>query len=810
MAIVIGDLRAVLGLDSAAFQKGLAQAGSSLRGAGKQMQRIGAGMSASLTAPLSVIGGLSLKAAGDFEAAMNKVKAATGASAGEFKSLRDAAIKMGSTTQFSASQSAEAIEVLAKNGLKSSQILGGALTASMQLAAASGTDLATAGDIATDVMLSFGKQAGDLTGLVDGMTGVLLVSKFGIDDYRMALAQAGGVAGGLGVEFEDFNVAIAATSNLFSSGSDAGTSFKTFLQRLVPASAPAAKKIRELGLEFFDAQGNMKSMADIAQELQDGLAGLSEEAKNDALSTIFGNDALRTAIGLSQQGADGIARLNAEIGKASASDQAKARMEGFNGAMLELKSAIEGLQIAIGDSGLIETMTGLVKRVTEFVSELSRTNPEILKWGLMIGAVAAAIGPVLLGLGVLLSGIAPVVSAIGVLAGAAAAIGAPFIAAAAAIAGVVAAIYLNWDAVGPWFMDLFRSIGDMFMGLVKVLAGIVTGDMALAVEGLKQAWGGLQAFFQTLWDGVVAVFVAAWEKIKPVVDKVSAAVTAITSGRDRITGVVDGPISSGAYTGGATGPITPPPVYSDHLTGGLAGGTAGMAEQGAADAGAYDKGFRDRMGIHSPSRVMMDVGQYLSQGLGQGIAAGEGYVSGATNHVGAAVTDGFMGRFGEITRGADSLSDVWDNMKNSFAAALQDMAGALWKSGLSSLLTSVIGGVDPLAGALRGTGLPAIPAFATGVQNFRGGWARINELGGELVKLPGGSTVVPHDLSRDMVSNSPRDVRISVGVDPRDGSIAPYVDHRADAIAQSRVAQSDAKFPTRWAQTNKQMQERFG
>ena len=310
---VIGALRVVLGIDTAAFTKGLSLAQARLAKVGKQMQATGRAMTGSLTLPITGVGAAVLKTSGDFEASMNRVRAALGTTETEFARLKESAADMGRTTQFSASEAAGAIEILAKNGLSAAQILDGALAASLTLAAAGSTDLSTAGDIATDVMLAFGKEAGELHSVVDGVAGVLLKSKFGIDDYRLALGQAGGVAGGLGVELEDFNVALAATSELFSGGSDAGTSFKTFLTRLTPASAPAAAAMEELNLQFFDAQGNMKSLADVAEELRTGLDGLSETAKAKALLDIFGRDALRTAIGLAAEGADGINNLSEAI-----------------------------------------------------------------------------------------------------------------------------------------------------------------------------------------------------------------------------------------------------------------------------------------------------------------------------------------------------------------------------------------------------------------------------------------------------------------------------------------------------------------
>lgn len=803
---VIGNLRVNLGLDTAALQAGMKQASASLRGMGDSMKSVGKSMSLALTAPLAGFGALTLRTAGNFEASMNRVQAATGASKKEFDALRKAALDMGKTTQFSASQSADAIEVLAKNGLGVSDILGGALDASQRLAAAQGTSLENAGDIATDVMLSFKKTANEMPAIADGIVGTLLKSKYDIDDYRMALGQAGGAFGSLGGELEDFNVALAATSNLFSAGSDAGTSLKTFIQRLVPSSDAAAAKIEELGLEFFDAQGNMKSMADLAQELQDGLRGLSDEAKNDAMSTIFGTDALRTAIGLAEQGSEGIERLNKAIATGSAEEQAAARMKGFDAAILQLKSAFEALQIAIADAGLIQFATDAVNWLTAFIAKLSEANPQMLRWGVILGAVAAAIGPVLIGLGALLAGIGPIVSGIGVLIAAVGAISAPFAAAAAAVAAAAVQIVQNWETVGPWFMALFTSIGDMFMGLAKTLAGIITGDMSLAVEGLKQAWSGLQEFFQTLWSGVVAAFTAAWEKIKPIVEFVAGAVQTIVDGRNRISGVSAGPISSGPYTGGATGPVTPPPEgFQGYNQAGLSAGTSGMGAQGEADAAAYDEGFRNRMGIHSPSRVMMEVGQYLTEGLQQGILAGESDVDQASYRVGETAVSRFLSHFDSIAANADSLGDVWENMKSAFLNAINDMANGLLNSGLSSLFGGLFGAIDPLAGALRGAGLPAIPGYANGVNNFSGGWATINERGGELVKLPGGSTVVPHDLSRQMLKGSRQDEggHISIGFDQTTGSLTATMRNIAGNVVSQAMSASNRALPSRVAEINR-------
>lgn len=453
---VIGSLYVNLGLNTAQFAQQLDGVRGQLGKIGANLTSVGRTMSLAISTPLLGVGAGIVKVAGDFESSMNRVRAALGASDAEFTALREQAVLLGDTTTFSASEAADAIEILAKNGLDASQILGGALKSSLLLAASSGSDLAAAGDLATDVMLNFGKQAGDLETVVNGVTGTLLESKFGFDDYRLAIAQAGGVAGGLGVPFEEFNAVIAATSSAFASGSDAGTSFKTFLTRLTPTSDAAAAAIEDLGLKFFNADGSMKSMAEVAGILQEAFADLSDEAKTAALKDIFGVDAMRTAIGLMQTGSEGIRELDASIREASASEQAEARMKGFAGAMEQLKGALEGLTLAIADSGLLEWATQATNKIADLVRQVSQTNPELLKWSTIIAGIAVVLGPVLVALGLFVTAIA--------------AIGLPVAAVIAGITALVALLVTFREEIKAAFDEVVASVESAKERIVQAFA----------------------------------------------------------------------------------------------------------------------------------------------------------------------------------------------------------------------------------------------------------------------------------------------------------------------------------------------------
>ena len=419
---VIGALRVTLALDSAAFQKGIGEAQKYLnrvsrefQKTGKEMANFGKSLSLAITAPALGVGAAAVKMAGDFQESIINVGISSQASKAELAALEKQAIALGNSTLFSASQSADAMDMLAKNGLSAQQILGGAAKATVDLAAAAGSTLEPAAAAVTSTLAQFNKTNADLPKIVNQITGAVNQSKFSFDDYTAAAAQAGGVAGSLGVKFEDFGASIAAISPLFQSGSDAGTSFKTFLINLVPQTTQAAAAMKQYGLTFFDAAGKMRPMAEIAEMLRVKLGGLSDQAKNQVLKNIFGTDSLRTAIGLMNVGGKGLDDLAKKIAATDAAAQAATRIKGFNGQLDQLKGSIESLAIAIGKSGLLEFVTDLVKSVTSLVQSWSEASPATLRFAVAVGATAAAVGPLLFVVGKLTTGyglLLPVLSSV--------------------------------------------------------------------------------------------------------------------------------------------------------------------------------------------------------------------------------------------------------------------------------------------------------------------------------------------------------------------------------------------------------------
>lgn len=380
-ATMVASLYAKIGADTREFDRAMRGADSALGKAGATLgtfAKVGVG---------AAIAGIGAVAAGFYDATktgmqfgktMSGAQAVLQATGEEARQLTDLAMRLGKETKFSASEAAGAIEMLGQNGLTASQIMGGAAQATVDLAAAAGTDLTTAADVASTAMTLFGIKAENMGQAINGISGVTNASRFAIGDYALALAAGGSIASQLGVTFDNFNAVIAATASSFSGGSDAGTSFKTFLQRLVPVSEPAVDAMKQLGLitadganQFFDAAGKLKSFDQIAAILQGSLSGLSDQMKTDLLFQAFGTDAARMAAALGKIGAQGITAAQGIIQSTSAAEQARIRMDNLAGDVEQAAGSWDTFKITIQKAfdplqrKAVQAFTGLLNRLIE-------------------------------------------------------------------------------------------------------------------------------------------------------------------------------------------------------------------------------------------------------------------------------------------------------------------------------------------------------------------------------------------------------------------------------------------------------------
>ncbi len=315
------------------------------------------------------LGAVVLKAA-DFDQAMSKVQAATHETAGNMDRLREAAIKAGADTVFSATESAAAIEELAKAGVSTSDVLGGGLDGSLALAAAGSLDVAEAAEIAASAMTQFKLEGSDVGHVADLLAAGAGKAQGSVQDLGMALSQGGLVAAQTGLSIEETTTALAAMASAGLVGSDAGTSLKTMLLALTPQSKKAADAMAAIGFSAYDSQGQFVGLEAVAGQLQTAMAGMSEEQRNATMKVIFGNDAIRAANVLYEQGATGIDSWAGKVDDAGyAAETAAINMDNLKGDLEQLGGALETAFIGAGEGsqGPLRKLTqGLTDAVNVF------------------------------------------------------------------------------------------------------------------------------------------------------------------------------------------------------------------------------------------------------------------------------------------------------------------------------------------------------------------------------------------------------------------------------------------------------------
>lgn len=284
-----------------------------------------------------------------FSQTMNTMASVAKVPADQIKSLSDLALKMGADTTFSAGEAAGAMLELAKGGLSAATIQSGALEGTLTLAAAGGTDLATASTIASNALNTFGLSGKDMNAVAAALAGGANASSASVESLGEALSQVGPGATTAGLSLQDTVGVLSSFDAAGIKGSDAGTSLKTMLTRLVPQTDQAAAAMKDLGLKFTDANGKFLPITNIAEQLKEKLAGLSDEQRTTALSTIFGSDATRAATVLMKEGATGIGKyIKATQDQGAAQDVAKARMKGTAGAIESFKGSVETAKLQLG------------------------------------------------------------------------------------------------------------------------------------------------------------------------------------------------------------------------------------------------------------------------------------------------------------------------------------------------------------------------------------------------------------------------------------------------------------------------------
>ncbi|MDB1923399.1 phage tail tape measure protein [Clostridium tertium] len=419
MSINVGSAIAYLELDHSKYNAGLMSAKQQLatflddtkesstriEALGGAITGVGTTLTKGLTVPLAAVGAGAVKVAVDFESSMSRVKALTGAVGGEFEKLEKQAIELGSTTSFSATEASEGMQNLASAGFTVNEIMS-AMPGILDLAASDNIDLASAAEVASSTLRGFGLEASKASHVADVLARAAADTNAGILDTGEAMKYIAPVASAMSLSLEEVTAAIGIMSNAGIKGGQAGTALRASLTRLANPSKEAADLMEVLGFNAYDTNGKMLSLKDIIYNLGNSMNGLSEEQKQQAIATIFGQEAMSGMLTLIQAGPQQLEKLTKSFKNSSgaAREMADTMMDNTKGAWDEFTSGLEGAGIAIGKT-LLPMITKGINKITEMVNAFNNLPPSTQKTIVSIGATVAAIGPLMIIGGKLITGI---------------------------------------------------------------------------------------------------------------------------------------------------------------------------------------------------------------------------------------------------------------------------------------------------------------------------------------------------------------------------------------------------------------------
>jgi TP901 family phage tail tape measure protein len=468
------------GTEMALYERRTAALTKKLNSIGQKTKDVGAKMSIGLTAPMAAFGYSAFRSSVDFEKGMNKVEALTGATGKTLGEMRSQAKKLGIETQFSAGQAADAMGFLGMAGWTTEQIMKG-IPGVLDLAAASGIDLARAADISSNIMGAFKMDANDASKAADILARTTSSSNVDMEMLAETMKYAAPVANKFGASLSDTAALAGLLGNVGIQGSNAGTAIKNAMLGLAAPAGGARKLLEAMGVQVSNANGEIRPFASIIQEMGDGLKKLPKADQLAVMREVFGKLSLAGASELvdsisevGKSGKTNFQTLSERINDTSktAKSMAETMNKGAPGAIKSFASALEGLQIAFMESGALQVITDIALKATDLMRSLAN-NSGLVKFLAIMGTVAAVIGPVVYAMGVISTSLSSVIGLIGVvgplftgLAGVigsvAGAISLPILAIGAAISGVIFLIYKFRNEIAGGFSRAIEKIKGVF------------------------------------------------------------------------------------------------------------------------------------------------------------------------------------------------------------------------------------------------------------------------------------------------------------------------------------------------------------
>lgn len=480
---------------------------------GQGMKSIGSKMTLGITAPLALAGVGIIRVAANFDTSMRRVGAITetmskGKVLPAFTQMRDMAKELGSTTEFTASQVADAMGFLGRAGFSTAEIMA-ALPAVLDTATASGFGLAFSADIMAKTIRQFGLEASEATRVADVLAEISRKTNVDIEMLAETFKQAAPIAVAYGATLEQTAALTGLLGDAGIQASMAGTAMKNMFIRLATPSKAAISFMRQLGIEMTDGAGGMKSVSAIINELGPALASLNKDKQLMVLNELFGLRGIAGAASLMarsfKEGKDPVAAMTTILNNANGAskDMAATMRGGVKGSMDKFRSAVEGLSIAIGDSGILKTFKEWTDNVTDIVTSMTKADKSLLKNAVIVGLFAAAFGPALSAMGSMVVAFALLLP--------------HFITFGILLKTTVIPFMLKYVAgMWAWTSSTIAASGATAGLIAQVaLVGLAIASVVLLIDRLIERWDQMTARFETKgFSGALEAFTSDFDFIE--------------------------------------------------------------------------------------------------------------------------------------------------------------------------------------------------------------------------------------------------------------------------------------------------------
>ena len=515
-----------------AVGKKMESVGDSISGAGKKMMPV--------TLAITGVGAAALKTAADFDEGMSKVAAISGATGDDLEALRSKAREMGAKTKFSATEAASAFEYMAMAGWKTGDMLDG-IEGIMNLAAASGEDLATTSDIVTDALTAFGLSAEDSGHFADILASASSNANTNVSMLGESFKYAAPVAGALGISAEDTSIALGLMANAGIKASQSGTALRTGLTNLAKPTKQMQTYMDKYNIALVENDDGSINLRETMISLREKMGNLSESEQAAAASAIFGKNSMAGWLAIINASDEDFDKLTGAIDNCdgTAEGMAATMQDNLSGQLTILKSQLEELAISFGEI-LMPVIRNIISKIQAFVDKLNGMDEGTKKNIIRIAALVAAIGPLLIVIGTTIStvgkamqgfvtlskGIGKLKIAIsgahGVLGKLGAALGgisAPVLAVVAVVAVLAAAFVNLWknnEEFRNKILGIWEQIKNTFSGFVEAIKS--------RLDALGISFEDITAAIKAVWDGfcelLAPVFEGAFQAIATILDTV--------------------------------------------------------------------------------------------------------------------------------------------------------------------------------------------------------------------------------------------------------------------------------------------------